>query len=95
MTNIDAVVKAVLDNLTQGASSTLYKGQDMGTRYSLSCNKPASGAAGLTEAVQKALSMDGYTGSRVLIGDNYHSAFNIENNLTDGQICVLAANVVS
>lgn len=95
MTNIQTVVKAVLGNLTQGTSNTLYKGQDMGARFSLSCNKPASGALGLTDAVQKALSMDGYTDSRVLIGDNYRSVFNIENNLTDGQICVLAANVIA
>ena len=91
-TNIEKTIQDIRGNITQGEQSTLYKGRDMGARFSLSCNKPASGAQGLTDAVAKALEMDGCT-TRVLIGDNYNSAFNAQHGLSANQICVLASNV--
>lgn len=94
MTNIETVVQNIRANITQGEKSSFYKGQDMGARFSLSCNKPASGAQGLTDAVAKALEMDGCA-TRVLVGDNYNSAFNVQHGLSENQICVLAANVAA
>lgn len=93
-TNIEKTIQDIRGNLTQGEKSTLYKGKDMGARYSLACNKPASGAGGLTDAVQRALSMDGIT-TRVLIGDNYASEFNRTHNLSERQICVLSENITA
>jgi hypothetical protein len=90
-TNIEKTIQAIRGNITQAENTTLYKGQDMGARYSLASNKPASGAGGLTDAVQKALIMDGYS-TRVLIGDNYASAFNKEHELFENQICILGEN---
>lgn len=93
-TNIEKTIQDIRGNLTQGEKSTLYKGKDMGARYSLASNRPASGVGGLTDAVQRALSMDGIT-TRVLIGDNYASEFNRTHNLSENQICVLSENITA
>ena len=93
-TNIEKTIQDIRGNITQGEQSTLYKGRDMGARYSLASNKPASGVGGVSEAIQKALSMDGFT-TKVLIADNYASEFNRTHNLFENQICVLSANVTA
>lgn len=93
-TNIEKTIQNICSNITQGEKSTFYKGKDMGARYSMACNKPASGVSGFTESVQKALSMDGST-TRVLIGDNYASEFNRTHNLHENQICILSENVAA
>lgn len=92
MTNIQELVQKIRGNITQGEISSLYKGLDMGQRYSLVCNKPSSGVHGLSAAIEKALEMDGIA-TRVLVADSYCSAFNSEHGLSENQICVIASNL--